>query len=1221
MRDISKLVFIGIFSFTLINPNPTQAQSYKYDLLKRLHDLGQEREKSGKTTNNNRPVKHKEISREQVYQSETAEKIVVAEGQGWKYYQDTGLKYLKKGSYYNAIEHLKYAAKLAPNPGYVYGLLATAYSKAGQRQKAQEMRRKMHELSKQNLDLAPILSFTARIDDSSGGNGDGQLEAGERTDLVVAVSNFGEGAAFNVAVILSTSSFYVSKDKQLVEILKVNETKEVRFSINIPEDAADAVINIGITAKDPREYEYAQSVSYALKGLIAPKLAYTSQFREDGSGTSSGNGDRIIQNGETVELIIEVSNNGEGDARDVVVELSALDKHIKLKRDKVDIGRIPPHETVKTKFVFETSQWFNRKLAPLRLIIRERHGFGLSDKLDLEAGTLTPKLIVTQRVDDSVGGNRNNRLEAGESADLVVTITNTGQGDAIEVEVGLDTPSPLVKLKKKGVGYLRKNGGAQEVIFPIEIPENAQDGSIIMDIVAKDPRGYSESIPVSIAVKGIIPPDLRYRYEIGDDGIGYSEGNANGLVENGERIELRLVVENLGAGKAREVVLRAKSSDPRIVMEKDTLKLREIGPKPSEASGKIVFFVPHDYAQDKFTLKLTATEKYGFGFTKKEVIPVKIVSPLLTYSFDIKDVGGRNGYNGIIDPNENITLLFKVKNSGEATARGVKIAFAEPAPKGIKINKKMDMLGNITPGGELSGELKFHVKQTVSTDKLRFPFVIHEEYNRGAKDVIELALGSKQDTEPPTIKVLSPRDKSPLDGNMINVDIEITDNMALADLSNISLKLNQAPIRKGDIDIRRVGNILKIKGSVPAMPGDNSLIILAKDKAGNQASQRVTVFAKREERALVHRIGPEIIITSPENNVKTDREVVKLSVRIRDDKGIKEYKLFVNGNAFRGLGGVKSEQRWSRDSREVILNEYVSLQHGQNTIEIVAIDTDNIKESATLQVNYSSIGEVWAVVIGISKYMDKRISSLEYADADARAFYEFLLSQYGGRIKKENVRCLINEDATYKNIREALRLFLNGATKNDIVIIYFAGHGGPEPGRANELYLIPHDAYYAQIASQAIPMDEVARIINKRIYADRVIMIADACHSGGLLASADDVKTRDTQVTAAITSKFFSELAKNTGKIIITASGSGELSQEGKKYGGGHGAFTHFLLEGLKGKADGRVEQDGIITVREAYEYALEKVARATGNKQHPNIEPGVNELLNKDFPLARVGF
>jgi uncharacterized caspase-like protein len=47
-----------------------------------------------------------------------------------------------------------------------------------------------------------------------------------------------------------------------------------------------------------------------------------------------------------------------------------------------------------------------------------------------------------------------------------------------------------------------------------------------------------------------------------------------------------------------------------------------------------------------------------------------------------------------------------------------------------------------------------------------------------------------------------------------------------------------------------------------------------------------------------------------------------------------------------------------------------------------------------------------------------------------------------------------------------------------------------------------------------------------------------------------------------------------------------------------HGIFTYFLLEGLRGKAD--ADQDGVVTVDEAYAYVSKHVPQATGQEQNP---------------------
>src|SRR5215813_3255363 len=66
--------------------------------------------------------------------------------------------------------------------------------------------------------------------------------------------------------------------------------------------------------------------------------------------------------------------------------------------------------------------------------------------------------------------------------------------------------------------------------------------------------------------------------------------------------------------------------------------------------------------------------------------------------------------------------------------------------------------------------------------------------------------------------------------------------------------------------------------------------------------------------------------------------------------------------------------------------------------------------------------------------------------------------------------------------------------------------------------------------------------------------------------------------------------------------------------GGGHGAFTHFLLEGLKGKGDR--DKDGFVRVGELVDYLAEVVPEETRALQHPRLAGSVDTRL----PLAVLG-
>ncbi len=65
------------------------------------------------------------------------------------------------------------------------------------------------------------------------------------------------------------------------------------------------------------------------------------------------------------------------------------------------------------------------------------------------------------------------------------------------------------------------------------------------------------------------------------------------------------------------------------------------------------------------------------------------------------------------------------------------------------------------------------------------------------------------------------------------------------------------------------------------------------------------------------------------------------------------------------------------------------------------------------------------------------------------------------------------------------------------------------------------------------------------------------------------------------------------------ASRSTEHSWEGPNWGGGHGAFSYFILQGLPGEADEMGNKDGIVSVSELIEYVRSKVKDSTQDAQH----------------------
>jgi hypothetical protein len=252
----------------------------------------------------------------------------------------------------------------------------------------------------------------------------------------------------------------------------------------------------------------------------------------------------------------------------------------------------------------------------------------------------------------------------------------------------------------------------------------------------------------------------------------------------------------------------------------------------------------------------------------------------------------------------------------------------------------------------------------------------------------------------------------------------------------------------------------------------------------------------------------------------------------------------------------------------------------------------------------------WAIIIGVSEYQYAagKFPELRYAANDAKGFYDFLRSPEGGGIPPERILFLENDRATLDNIKYAFFEFAKQALEEDYVIIYYAGHGTPEENNYENLYLMAYDSKPDRIASTAFPMWDIDTAFTRHIKSKKVIMFADACHSAGIVS---DIATRSINQKNMVNEYLLNVAQSQKGLVIFTGSEAGELSQESRKWGGGHGVFTYFLLNGLKGEAD--VNEDSTVTLGELIDFVSENVRRSTKNAQHPSTAGKFDRM----FPIA----
>ena len=261
-------------------------------------------------------------------------------------------------------------------------------------------------------------------------------------------------------------------------------------------------------------------------------------------------------------------------------------------------------------------------------------------------------------------------------------------------------------------------------------------------------------------------------------------------------------------------------------------------------------------------------------------------------------------------------------------------------------------------------------------------------------------------------------------------------------------------------------------------------------------------------------------------------------------------------------------------------------------------------------------GKLWAVVVGISSY--KNIppeGQLRFAHRDAEQLAAFLRTPGGGGFPASHIKLLLNQEATVAAIRTAIGTWLvRSVEPDDVVYVFFAGHGVVEGD--TEGYLLAYDSDPQNLYATALPTSELDRTITQKLRARIVVLMADACHAGQI-----GWASRGTATERALIANYLDEVGKSgAGVFRLLASRADERSFEDARWGGGHGAFTHFLLEALKGKADR--DQDGFVRAGELLNYISEVVPEETKALQHPRMTGSFDprlplSILGKEKPVA----
>jgi WD40 repeat protein len=255
----------------------------------------------------------------------------------------------------------------------------------------------------------------------------------------------------------------------------------------------------------------------------------------------------------------------------------------------------------------------------------------------------------------------------------------------------------------------------------------------------------------------------------------------------------------------------------------------------------------------------------------------------------------------------------------------------------------------------------------------------------------------------------------------------------------------------------------------------------------------------------------------------------------------------------------------------------------------------------------SALGSVQkrrALLIGINHY--KELTSLQYAVRDVKAIKDALEG-----FRYEDIQ-ILHDDAgpkqkpTYKNVVRELEEFVERAERDDLLLVYFAGHGKMKKDKP---WLFLSDSKWneeKQWYDQVLSVEKLKSLL-KQGASERLVLMMDACQTG-------EVGERDA-VDPSERARFIRRAYEEArGIAVLAGSSPGQKAQEITELR--HGVFTHYVLDGLKDRSlvD---ERTRMLTVSRLAAHVTQKLAKWRKQKsiyvQAPHLQMDGGDLALVD--------
>ena len=224
----------------------------------------------------------------------------------------------------------------------------------------------------------------------------------------------------------------------------------------------------------------------------------------------------------------------------------------------------------------------------------------------------------------------------------------------------------------------------------------------------------------------------------------------------------------------------------------------------------------------------------------------------------------------------------------------------------------------------------------------------------------------------------------------------------------------------------------------------------------------------------------------------------------------------------------------------------------------------------------------YAIIIGIERYKNNIQSKRTVIDETATAVYNKLIT--GKNFDQENVKLLLNENATKNNIKNTLQNWLEPIeTKEDNVLFYFIGK--TEKITTTQLFETNTISYCFDSTNSTDVSDKITDT-----ELDHWFDQLDSKHISIILDTSYAKQMRALP-------QFGRAILRSTGTLFPQTNPTDESLS--------HTLFSHFIIKGLTGYAD--ENDDGEISIQELFRYTKKQSIQQS-------LETFINKIKQLDF-------